>query len=1245
MATQTQQFTFNRFDFTQSSPSWSSDGDYSKGLRFNTLSKSLRLDNTNYKKLWVSIQNTGGFDVGKVHFSTPNGSIVSASPENNSLYLIQNLEQNPADFTFKNEEISTTTKIFYVIVNGDPDKLTDILNISISLAKNGSIPSSNINITIQYECNYQALYSYTTGLHVYSPYDAKSGSSKLTTKLYSTTAINGWGVGTTVYSDPYFSNPALPYYYGYNGKVYRVGDRWSRSYGVRFKYTVRVKKRLFRKPKVGDPVLHTIGPEETLDNNGGGTNKPTSKACIEPTMKNVGKIRWVYDNDSTISQPQQYRYYMGYDATNERNSNDSVFTQWDFSKKKGYPITGFIHSLQKFNRGITLGYDINAPLGAWYLLTAATGVATYFATGALGGISGIFSTIFKFFASCGCHGVAKGILGAGKVGSASAIAGGFLAGLLTAFLVIGIAFLLFKLFSALFGGTKTHHFEEKCNDFLHHFTTGSNAEYIMEGATLHRDSTLQEVNSGYYCDGVYFYYQNGGSIQTKKLSSTNALISNEVDPPIFEYMFSVTADVPTLVTEFSKLVLLPYCSGKPEPYCGANNPIYYSSALTHTISVNTCDLEVGEDKVINLPYGSAVSCLSQADADDEATAQFQAAIDYAENHGEYNTSIDDSYISVLDCNFTHEIKEENNPTEVTLYWDNRSGSNAPVGTPLYYNITGCQKALPGYYATSGSNYPKYYYEVANGEVAAIYTQSAASSTTTTTGQNIIKTNEDKTSNWYLKSTSKHYLVYYVLTKNDRTFNLSSLFTTSPYELSAGRIISGSYTNGAFEKYDTFDSNGITTTETTEQGTGWYIPLNDWKPEQEEAFYYQNSLTQWTGGIHYTTSGSAICAGSNTGNTYYHDGESTLPGLGDKIYDTNDIEDPTADGFIKYTTDLYLTVTDGVMVDSTNCNAQTNFSGSTLQTSPSLACNASTNQTLYTHDGSGTYPSVGDTVTVFGGSTVSDGFINTDIGVLHMDDDGMVLQIISCPYDALPADMEVGFNSILGTTWYGYSDPNNLHIASNTVMGDANELVNGFLNDSLDKIAESELGYHLITWLGWKDNNIYLTLRGTDTAITSWDYMSIKTDLLKTGTHVSGDYGGYFGTTNNNIYLTSPSGNGSEDYATSIISGMSVTGTGVPASTVVNGTPSYSSVVGIWTIPVNNTVTYSSVDGETITFAKNNHTVYYYRTSATLTTYTNKTDSSGGTGDFLVYKWSSTYNPFVGSGQDVIIDFNSTFYSP
>lgn len=956
MATQTIDFTFNNNNFTSDSPSYSGYSDeYSSKLRFNTVTKTLLLNNTNYSRGIFTISIPSGIDLGLIHFNTPNGSIVSISDEIDGIYELCNFENTTISKPFTKDNIPDSgTKTYYVIINGDPNSTSQHLNVSIALAKEGSIPSSDKTVTLTYDCDgFEDLNEYTVGLHTYSAYDAKESNSDLTTKLYSATTIESWGINTSVYSSPYLNNPALNYFYGYNNKVYRVGDEWSRSYGIKFRYEVRVTWHWFFKRKTKSKRV-TLGPMESLS----GGNQPTSEACIEPTMRNVGKIRKIYNDDSLISKPLQYRYYMGYDSSNKRNSNDSVFTTYSLPKKKHFPITGLMHVFKKFTRGIINGFnkswdgDVN-----WAAIAGGTGfglVAAIFGESILEATASFFYKIPGPFPALNASGLWSA------------------AGLSTFFLVLAILLILWKLLS--FFSPKTHHYREDCKNFLHHFT---DSPYINTGNTLYRDDDLSIINNGYYCDGVYYYRQQSNSITQKTLSSTSAFVAE--DKPL-QFLYSLPADNPILVEDWQKLVLLPYTSGKPLPYCGGST-VYKNVERTHTIETHCCELEnCNEPIILNFPYGTITSCLSQEDADNKAIEQFQAAIDYAEDHSIYSTTINDEYIGQLDVNFTHEIKEEDNPTSMALFFDKRNGPTVTVGTSLYYDFSGCQKALPGYYATSNITYPVYYYKVEEGKISAIYLQSAASSTTTTTGQNIIKTKENYSSNWYLKSTLKNPLSSYIFSKNNRTFDINSLFSTSEYTLSAGRIISGSYTDGAFEKHNTFDSDGVPiNTSTTEQGTGWYVPLNPWKPEGEDIFFYQNSLTAWEGGpwwdkeeIYSSTFLGLICNGGNTGTIYYHDGENLYPSLGDKVYNTNNITDSIEDGFIKYNPSSYFVISKGVVIetnsyceddgddgDDDNNNNLTPFqAGSMVQNWE--PCD-SVNIVLYGwHDGINAGPSVGDT---------------------------------------------------------------------------------------------------------------------------------------------------------------------------------------------------------------------------------------------------------------------------------------------
>ncbi len=1014
-------FTFNKYNFNKATPDFMPDGEYSTDLRFNTVKKTIQLNNENYGRGEFTITVPSGIDFGSVHFSTPNGSVVSVSTDQNYLFRPHNPVDSKGQLMaiseeiFKNEEVSSSSVTYYVVVNGDPNNQTDLLNVSIALAKKGSIPSSNIDVALTYTCPTSNLYEYTVGLHTWSPYDASLSNPVLTTKLYSDTPISSWGTssgGTRVYSSPYLNNPALNYFYGYNDgsttKVFQVGNDWSRSFGVKFKYEVRVTTHWFFKRRTRQKRV-TIGPTETLNAT---TNEPTSEACIEPTLKNVGRIRKIYQNGTSVPippQPQQYRYYMGYDSSNKYTANSGPFTEYSIAKQKHNPITGLIHAFMKHTRGLFNGYDKRISGDFDYMLglgPLGLGVAAYALTG---GAAIGWSSFTWCIMGCSPGGpfpyLALRIPGLSlSTGLASTLA--------WAWFAIGVLALIWALFKAF--KPRTYTYQEDCRLFLHHF---ANTPYLNTGTALYRDDDLEHDNAGWYSDGVYYYQQTGtaGSrtITTKQLSGINAFIGHDDNEnEVYEFKHSLPADDPTLVTDWYKLVLLPYCSGKPIPYCGGST-IFYSAALNHTIDTQCCEMEdCNTPVVISLPQGFSTSCIDQADADSKALEQFSASIDFAESHSVYTNTIDSSYITQMDVNFTHEIKEEDNPISLTVFFDNRSGSHAPVTTPLYYDFSGCQKVLPGYYAESGSGYPKHYYKVEQGQISAVYTQSTSTSTTVSPGNiPIITSYTGSSSNWYLKSQTYSQVVNYVQRTNDRTYNVYDLFGSIPYDLSAGHIISGSYSSGSFQKFPSFNNTGVTNTGSiSEQGTGWYVPLNGWKPEINDAFFYQNTLGTFNGGGLLATSSTSTTICNDTIDTqYFYDGEGIVPAIGDKVYNSRNIEDPTSDGYIKYGSSQYLLLYDGVVANTISCNPDTEFSGSTTFSTSSLSTMCSKDiTTWYDHDttgGTGRWPVVGDILSDSNQSQIGNvmiKYLKTDdrneypeSQILHVGSTGAVLQIIDC----------------------------------------------------------------------------------------------------------------------------------------------------------------------------------------------------------------------------------------------------------
>jgi hypothetical protein len=318
---------------------------------------------------------------------------------------------------------------------------------------------------------------------------------------------------------------------------------------------------------------------------------------------------------------------------------------------------------------------------------------------------------------------------------------------------------------------------------------------------------------------------------SKDLSFTNGLVSD--DPITFMFVYSLKADNPTLVIDYNSLIVLAYTSGKPLPHCGTGTIYFNNGNLSQTIIPNCCDLEVGKTTTIIVENNSEFSCISQQDANDKALAVFNAAVDYAENYANYCDIIDDSEIGELDVKFTHELKIENIPTRATLFYDNRDINGATIGKSLYFDVSGCQKVLDGYYGTTGTTTFSTFYHTTNGVIDGIYYMSTSGSTTTTTGQPIVTTNLDYSSNWFFTDTNEKTLRY--LTNeydNDSSFDPNSLYSNS--NLKKG-FINNLETLDDFRIYDNFN-----TTSYSEANTGWYRPLIDWIGN--DTFYYYKEQT-------------------------------------------------------------------------------------------------------------------------------------------------------------------------------------------------------------------------------------------------------------------------------------------------------------------------------------------------------------------------------------------------------------------
>ncbi len=802
----------NGAEFNNSKPPYS-DLDYDKSLVFANRNLVLNLDNTNHTVAKFRISWTGNVDYASICFYDGNGSMVSVSDSPGGLYKVCFPPDMYLENTFKDEQNNRQNREYYVVLNGDPSQKTDTLNIVVSVATNQFSPLSS-EVNILYDCNYAPVYEYETGMHVYSPYDAKADTAALTTKLYSTTPIADWSVGsklgflrrgqTKIWQHPLLSTPAMPYFYGYDDKVYQVGTEVDRSYGIKTQVVSHKPQYSFKRSW----RTETIGPQSFYDDSD--PNNETSQACIEPTLSGVGKLRKIF-TASTLPQPQQYRYYMGYHATNKRESNDSVFTKYILADKQHYPITGFQHATEKMVSAIFSGFNRNlkplfigaAALGVAGLALLVPAVGTAIASTAAG-VSAFFTGLIGPFAP------ALISIGSGLGGAMAAIATVAPYILLAAALI----YAAIKFFSNV-----TKVYKEDCKSFLHHFTTNS---YIDTGNVLYKDNNLSIVNNGFYCDGVNYYQQSGGSVTTKELSFTNALVNE--DPKEFKFVHSVQADEPTLVEDLGKLILLPYASGKPMPYCGGST-VYYSSLKTQTITTECCDFETCDPVTIEVPYGTYVSCVSQQEADDQAEEQLEQAVGWAQAQGTYITTTEDA--TDFNAHFTHEIRIEDRPNVSSVFYTGSIG----IGNTLYYDAFGCHKVLDGYYTTGSSTYYKEFYHTVDGIIDNIEYITTSGSTTTDSGQPLIADDLNFTSNWFISGSNRYAMDAYT-NQNwfwDRNFDTTTIKVNSPFQPITGYIISSSYND-----FRVFPSIGETGS-TEEAFSGYYKPLIDWY--YQDSFYY------------------------------------------------------------------------------------------------------------------------------------------------------------------------------------------------------------------------------------------------------------------------------------------------------------------------------------------------------------------------------------------------------------------------
>ena len=361
--------------------------------------------------------------------------------------------------------------------------------------------------------------------------------------------------------------------------------------------------------KPAETTETTLGPQKW-----NGTVSDSTNGCVEVLSTGIGRIKEII-NTGTLIQPQKYKYYMGYNASNAETANNSAFQKFVLTQEKFYPVTGDAHAMYKLADGVLK--DINSDSGLNFtpqtILAIAAGLPLFSGIffGAVAKALGWYIVLNTASVGGGC--VAAGIQ---YVSAHSLLSAAAVSAIGIALVVVALAILVIALF--LWSTDKTYE-ESGCPNFLHHYTT---TPYIETSSALSRTVDLLTNNNGYYSDGVYHYQQSGGVITSKTPSNITGLTSE--DPLKLTKVIALQVDNPTRVETINKLLVLPYTSGKPVPFCGEGNPIYYSEERTETLNITDCAELVSTPgtKTITLDTSSSFSCVSVSDANSKTLSQW-----------------------------------------------------------------------------------------------------------------------------------------------------------------------------------------------------------------------------------------------------------------------------------------------------------------------------------------------------------------------------------------------------------------------------------------------------------------------------------------------------------------------------------------------------------------------------------------------------------------------------------------------
>lgn len=278
------------------------------------------------------------------------------------------------------------------------------------------------------------------------------------------------------------------------------------------------------------------------------------------------------------------------------------------------------------------------------------------------------------------------------------------------------------------GYTRTY--KEQCAEFYGRFTDTPYV-YASPSQLLYIYSSFTSTESATYSDGGYIYKTTPSapnSVQSKITSYKTIVKKGFLKKKKITKIETILPDQPRFVTDFGKMVFLPYVSGRPYKYVGFPcdsvdcGPNYtggtYGNTYKYT-TYNTPDYMLGElnnplPVEFEIPDNYFFSNVSQQDADDMAVLYLSgltAATYNQDTSGENKPGTTDEPLD-----FSHRLEFMTAPNSEYICYLDENNTGISIGTKLYYDWDGVFHCLPGYYSTQnpGTGFFKKFYEVNSG---------------------------------------------------------------------------------------------------------------------------------------------------------------------------------------------------------------------------------------------------------------------------------------------------------------------------------------------------------------------------------------------------------------------------------------------------------------------------------------------------------------------------------------------------